>query len=611
MGSLSVTNSINWDDIIDKPEAFNPIEHIHSIYEINNLQDELDTKADKTDIDDMLTKTEAQDTYQVKGNYLTEHQDISQLATKQEVTEALATKQDVGNYITLETADGKYQIKGDYATKSELANKVDTSVYTKDKATFALKSELPDVSSFITNTVDNLVNYYKKSETYTKSEIDGKINAITTINFEVVGELPVSGEANKIYLVPNAEQGEKNVKDEYIWVDDKWEMIGSTQIDLTNYYTKNEVDTKLSTKLDLSTYNSDKENFVLKIDLEDYITISDAENIYATKSELENKVNNSEIIDMASKTWVKEQNYISSVSWDDINNKPSEYQPIAHEHIINDISDLQEYLSQFTTKTELSDALSLKQDKLISNSNIKTINGESLLGSGNIIIENNEGIPEAPTDNKKYVRQNTNWVEETIINTENFITKNELDTKADKTDIDDMLTKTEAQDTYQVKGNYLTNIPEEYITENELLNKDYTTKTWVQEQGYLTEHQDISNLATKDEVSVSLDNKVDKTVFEETIGMLKIYYKEGYSDSDGYINEEIVTEEEGFQNIIISRMFYDGNMWCNCCSYKNIHDEYKVITGGPKYQTVLLTSPIISYTIPNCLYRVFYIKIPV
>lgn len=135
----------------------------------------------------------------------------------------------------------------------------------------------------------------------------------------------------------------------------------------------------------------------------------------------------------------------------------------------------------------------------------------------------------------------------------------ELDKKVNKDEISDMLTKTEANEIYQPIGNY--------VTETDLNNT-------------------LSSI-------------------------IQIKYKEGYSDDDGYVNDEIVTDEEGFKNIIISRMFFDGNMWCNCCSYKNIRDEYKVITGGPKYQTVLLTSPIVSYTIPNCLYRVFYIQIPI
>ena len=42
--------------------------------------------------------------------------------------------------------------------------------------------------------------------------------------------------------------------------------------------------------------------------------------------------------------------------------------------------------SSFATKTEVNTNLSKKQDKLVSGTNIKTINGQSLLGNGNIEI---------------------------------------------------------------------------------------------------------------------------------------------------------------------------------------------------------------------------------
>ena len=47
-------------------------------------------------------------------------------------------------------------------------------------------------------------------------------------------------------------------------------------------------------------------------------------------------------------------------------------------------------------------------------------------------------------------------------------TKEELKAKADASAIADMLTKTEASSTYQPKGEYLTEIPEEYVTNSEL-----------------------------------------------------------------------------------------------------------------------------------------------
>lgn len=70
--------------------------------------------------------------------------------------------------------------------------------------------------------------------------------------------------------------------------------------------------------------------------------------------------------------------------------------------------------SSFATKTELNTNLSQKQDKLVSGTNIKTINGESLLGNGNIAITGGSStggttdtygiIADGVTDNSNAIR---------------------------------------------------------------------------------------------------------------------------------------------------------------------------------------------------------------
>lgn len=72
-------------------------------------------------------------------------------------------------------------------------------------------------------------------------------------------------------------------------------------------------------------------------------------------------------------------------------------------------------------------------------------------------------------------------------------------------------TKENAAATYQPKGSYLTSIPEEYVTDTELSAKNYATQDWVGEQGYLTEHQDISGLATKEELNGKQNTLVSGT----------------------------------------------------------------------------------------------------
>lgn len=53
-----------------------------------------------------------------------------------------------------------------------------------------------------------------------------------SIHFEVVDELPLSGESDVIYLVAASESGESNVYDEYVWLEseERYEKIGSTEM---------------------------------------------------------------------------------------------------------------------------------------------------------------------------------------------------------------------------------------------------------------------------------------------------------------------------------------------------------------------------------------------
>lgn len=175
-----------------------------------------------------------------------------------------------------------------------------------------------------------------------------------------------------------------------------------------------------------------------------------ATSLLATKTELEGKADKSEIVDMATKTWIGQQGFLT------------EHQDI----------------SQLATKQEVTQGLSGKQDTLQSGTTIKTINGQSVLGEGDIQIgAGSGGIVDAPSDGNKYVRQNGSWVQETTVDTSTFATKAELEGKVDDADIADMLTKTEAASTYQPKGDYLTAVPEEYVTETELNDKGYATTT--------------------------------------------------------------------------------------------------------------------------------------
>lgn len=74
-----------------------------------------------------------------------------------------------------------------------------------------------------------------------EAAMNAKISALEASKYKVVEVLPETGETNVIYLVPSPRPSQKNIKDEFIWVDGAWEQIGSTEIDLSDYAHKGEV----------------------------------------------------------------------------------------------------------------------------------------------------------------------------------------------------------------------------------------------------------------------------------------------------------------------------------------------------------------------------------
>ena len=94
---------------------------------------------------------------------------------------------------------------------------------------------------FITKTVDNLTNYYDKSD------IDSMISV--RLKIQVVDELPTQDiDPSTIYLVPSygGSSSSDNTYEEYVYIIDEessqveghWEMIGTSDVDLTDYMQK-------------------------------------------------------------------------------------------------------------------------------------------------------------------------------------------------------------------------------------------------------------------------------------------------------------------------------------------------------------------------------------
>lgn len=60
------------------------------------------------------------------------------------------------------------------------------------------------------------------------------VGSLQGISYSIVASLPETGEEGVIYLVSNSGKN-KNIYDEYIWVNNSMEKIGTTEVDLSGY----------------------------------------------------------------------------------------------------------------------------------------------------------------------------------------------------------------------------------------------------------------------------------------------------------------------------------------------------------------------------------------
>lgn len=232
--------------------------------------DVADVKVNGTSVVDPVTKEANIDLtdYAKTEDIPTDLADLSDDATHRLVTDTEKStwdnKADVSDIPTVNNNTITIQKNGqnvDSFTLNQNSNKaINIAVPTKT-------SDLQNDDSFITNTVNNLANYYLKSDTYTQTEVNNLISAAVNGRFEKVTTLPASGEPNVIYLVPKTTALTNNVYDEYIWQDNAWELLGSTEIDLSNYVTTTDLSTALADYVTSSTFNTTIANYYTKTEV--------------------------------------------------------------------------------------------------------------------------------------------------------------------------------------------------------------------------------------------------------------------------------------------------------------------------------------------------------
>lgn len=396
--------------------------------EINNRQDadtalqsNIDAKANAEDVYDKQTANSTFATQTVVNEEI-----AARIAGDGELNEALQAKAD----------------KSDTYSKSE----VDEALATKQ-----------NVGDYATNTAltDGLALKADKSDTYTKQEVDDAIANVDVsdqlVNYETIAnhnadkallEASISLKANSADLATVATSGSYDDLSDKPTIPTVPTNVSAFTNDagyltehqsLSDYYTKSEVNTELADKQDKLTAGTN-------------ITI-DANNVISSTGGTQVQAD-----------W----NQTDDTAVDYIKNKPvfpdtsefvtkAEYNP-KEVAIAEALTDLNENkadkteipdVSTFATKAEVN----AKQDELVSGTNIKTINGNSILGEGNIVIQG--GGSE---------QQQADW------------------NQTDDTAVD-------------------------YIK-----NKPTNVSTFTNDAGYLTQHQSLADYYTKSEIDAMVGN---------------------------------------------------------------------------------------------------------
>lgn len=78
------------------------------------------------------------------------------------------------------------------------------------------------------------------------TELQAAIRTFNSFNIVSVGVLPTTGVERTLYLVNKTSNDAQDVKDEYLWINNHWEKIGSAIINMNNYFTKEEIKNMLA-----------------------------------------------------------------------------------------------------------------------------------------------------------------------------------------------------------------------------------------------------------------------------------------------------------------------------------------------------------------------------
>lgn len=274
---------------------------------------------------------------------------------------------------------------------------------------------------------------------------------LANLQIEIVDQLPSVGETNIIYLVKKSGSA-PDIHDEYVFVDGKWEKIGDTEIDLSNYYTRDEVDDKLTG------FGAGDVIAAEAFTTADRVITSNGPGKTVKDSGI--LINN-----LALKSYVDEK----EIAWDKVTGKPETYVPAAHTHPLAQITDARALA--YKDKVDESDLNFDIPDRTVVDSSLST---------SSVNPVQNKVVTEAL--NNRYIKSET-------------YSQSEIDEKIGSVGSGDVMASGNLVSDYIIIGAGPKSIKNSGQTLSNLALKSeipslsgYATQSWVTGQGYSTEN---------------------------------------------------------------------------------------------------------------------------
>jgi len=208
-----------------------------------------------------------------------------------------------------------------------------------------------------------------------------------------------------------------------------------------------------------------------------------------------------------------------------------------------------------------------KQDRLINGVNIKTINGNSLLGNGDLVIEGGGGVIDMSAYVTHTFLQNQAYVTQSALNSMSYVTSSQLSNAS-------YVTHAELNSASYVTETELTQAG--YVTEQALSTASYVTESQLQQAGYVTQSalNSMSYATTSDlNTAISGINVPTKTSDLTndsgfiTASALNGYVTESQLQQAGYATETYVADYVATHSGPIDLSTYVTYDWLEAQSY--------------------------------------------